>query len=52
MSVDQFEEVKEANQNWKYNNERVSESWRKVEATALGSRLQKIKSRVEKDAVW
>ena len=28
MSVDQFEEAKEANQKWKY-------SWRKVEATAI-----------------
>ena len=35
MSVDQFEEAKEANQNWKYSNERTSESWRKDEATAI-----------------
>ena len=34
LSVDQFEEAKEANQKWKYSNERTSESWRKVEATA------------------
>ena len=33
MSVDQFEEAKEANQKWEYSNERTSESWRKVEAT-------------------
>ena len=33
MSVDQFEEVKEANQTWKYSYERTSKSWRKVEAT-------------------
>ena len=32
MSVDQFEE---ANQKWKYSNERTSEIWRKVEATAV-----------------
>ena len=51
MSVDQFEEAKKANQKWKYSNERTSESWRKVEATAIGSSLQKIKSRVEKGAV-
>ena len=43
ISVDQFEE---ANQKWKYTNERTSESWRKVEATAMGSSLQKI-DRVE-----
>ena len=42
MSVDQFEEAKEANQKWKYSTERTSESWRKVE----GSSLQKIESRV------
>ena len=47
MSVDQFEEVKEANQKLKYSNERTSESWQKVEATA-GSSLQKIESRVER----
>ena len=35
ISVDQFEEAKEANQKWKYSNERTSESWRKVEATAI-----------------
>ena len=35
MSVDQFEEAKEANQKWKYSIERTSESWRKVEATAI-----------------
>ena len=50
MSVDQFEEVKEANQKLKYSNERTSESWQKVEATA-GSSLQKIESRVERGAV-
>ena len=32
MSMDQFEE---ANQKWKYSNERTSETWRKVEATAI-----------------
>ena len=37
MSLDQFEEAKETNQKWKYSNERTSESWRKVEATAMGS---------------
>ena len=31
MSVDQFEETKEANQKWKYSNERTSKSWQKVE---------------------
>ena len=37
MSLDQFKEAKEANQTkW------TSESWRKVEATAMGSSLQKI----------
>ena len=52
MSVDQFEEAKEANQNLKWSKERTSESWRKVEATtAMGSSLQKIESRVEKGAV-
>ena len=35
MSVDQVEEAKEANQKLKYSNERTSESWRKVEATAI-----------------
>ena len=34
MSVDQFEVAKEANQKWKYSNERTYESWRKFEATA------------------
>ena len=42
MSEDQFEEAKEANQKWKYSNERTSESWREVEATAMESSLQKI----------
>ena len=53
ISVDQFIEAKEANQKLKYSssNERTSESWRKVEATAMGSSLQKIESRVEKGAV-
>ena len=37
MSVDQFEEAKEANQKLKYSNERTNESWRKVEATAISS---------------
>ena len=48
MSVDQFKEAKEANQKWKYScSERTSESWRKVEATAIwDSSLQKIESRV------
>ena len=35
MSVDQFEKAKEANQKWKYSNERTSESWWKVEALAI-----------------
>ena len=48
MSEDQFEE---ANQKWKYSNEQTSESWRKVEATAMGSSLQKIESSVEKGTV-
>ena len=47
MSVDQFEEAKEANQKWKYSNERTSKSWQKVEATAL----QKIELRVDKGTV-
>ena len=52
MSVVQFEEAKEANQKWKYSNERTSElSWRKVEATAMRSSQQKIESRVEKGTV-
>ena len=42
MSADLLEEAKEANQKWKYSNERTSESWWKVEATAMGSSLQKI----------
>ena len=42
MSVDQFEEAKEASQEWKYSNERISESWRKVEAVAMGSSVQNI----------
>ena len=50
MFMDQFKEVKEANQKLKYSNERTSESWGKVEATAMGSSLQKIESRVEKGA--
>ena len=52
--MDQFEEAKETNQKWKYSNERTSESWRKVEATAMGSQgssLKKIESKVEKSAV-
>ena len=48
MSITQFEE---ANQKRKYTNERTSESWRKVEATAMESSLEKIESRVEKGAV-
>ena len=51
MSVDQFEEATKANKKWKYNNERTSDRWRKVEATAMGSRMEKIESRVEKVAV-
>ena len=48
MSVDQFEEAKEANQKWKYaNKQKLAESW----TTAMGSSLQKIESRVEKGAV-
>ena len=39
MSITQFEE---ANQKRKYTNERTSESWRKVEATAMESSLEKI----------
>ena len=42
MSVDQFEKGKEASQKWKYSNELTSESRRKVEATTVGSSLQKI----------
>ena len=49
--MDQFEEAKEANQKWKYSNERTSESWRKVEVTAIRLSLQKIESRVKKGAV-
>ena len=45
MSVDQFEEAKEANQKWKYSNERTSESWRKVEATAVWEQACKRSSR-------
>ena len=43
MSVDQFEEAKDANQKWKYSNERTtaSESLRKVEATTMGSSLSR-----------
>ena len=51
MSVDQFEEAKEANQNWKYaNKQKLAESW----TTAMGSSLQKIESRIEKSfgIVW
>ena len=48
MSVDQFEE---ANQKWKYSNERTSESCPKVEATAMGSSRQEVESRAEKGAV-
>ena len=51
ISVDQLEEAKEVDQKWKYSNEWTSESWRKVEATAMGSSLQKIESRVEKGGV-
>ena len=36
MSVDQFEEAKEANQKWKYSNERTSESWRKLKLRLSG----------------
>ena len=48
MSVDQFEEAKEANQSWKYSNERTSESWPAESWSygCLGSSLQKIESRV------
>ena len=46
MSVDQFEEAKEANQKWKYSIERTSESWRKVDATAIWDQACKIESRV------
>ena len=35
MSLDQFEEATEANQKWKYSNERTSESWLKGKATAI-----------------
>ena len=42
MSVDQFEEAKEANQKWKYSNERTSESWRKVKATAVWDQACKV----------
>ena len=45
MSVDQFEEAKEANQKLKYSNERTSESWRKVEATAVWDQAGKRSSR-------
>ena len=48
MSVDQSEE---ASQKWKYSNGRTSESWPKVEATAMGSSRQKIESIAEKGAV-
>ena len=50
MTVDQFEE---ANQKWKYSNERTSESWRKVEATAMDQdcKRSRIESRVEKGAL-
>ena len=44
MSVDQFEE---ANQKWKYSNERTGESWRKVEATAVWDQARSAKDRVE-----
>ena len=47
MSVDQFEEAKEANQKWKYkhwtNKRKLTESW---SYGCLGSSLQKIESRV------
>ena len=45
LPMDQFEE---AIQKWKYSNGRTSESWSKVEATAMGSSRQKIELRVEK----
>ena len=45
MSVDQFEEAKEANQKLKYSNERKSERWRKVEATAIWDQAGKRSSR-------
>ena len=51
MSVDQFEEAKEENQKLKYSNEQTSESWQKVEATAMGISPQKIESRVKKGAL-
>ena len=41
MSVDQCEEAKEENQKWKYSNQRTSESWRKVEATAIWDSLRR-----------
>ena len=47
MSADLLEEAKEANQKWKYSNEWISESWRKVQATAMGSSLQTEIDRVE-----
>ena len=46
MPVDQFEEAKEANQKWKYSNEGTSESWRKVEATAVWDQDCKRSSRL------
>ena len=48
MSVDESEE---ANQKLKYSNDRTKESWRKAEATATESSLQKIESRVKKGAL-
>ena len=52
MSVDQFEEAeeaKEANQKWKYSNEWISESWRKVEATTIWDQARK---RSSKSSNW
>ena len=46
MSVDQFEDTKEANQKWKYSNERTSESRRKVEAMAIWDQACKRSSRL------
>ena len=45
MSVDQFEESKEANQKWKDSIERTSESWWNVEATAIWDQACKRSSR-------
>ena len=52
MSMDQFEEAKEANQKWKYSNERTSESWRKVEATAIWDQACKRSSNDRTCSFW